>query len=170
LRDGILTTYALKPVAGFGSAGTGSTAKAPAIPTPFRYDVLISYRRQDPDKQFARELLKRLETDGDTVAIDERDFSPNETFMEEMDRCIRESRFTLAVMSPRYLESGNCVEEAIICKVLDMTERKRRIIPLMIEEVQLPAWLYNLVGVDFSDKDPLVDPYQRTKGAIGKPQ
>ena len=73
-------------------------------------------------------------------------------------------------MSPRYLESGNCVEEAIICKVLDMTERKRRIIPLMIEEVQLPAWLYNLVVVDFSDKDPLVDPYQRTKGAIGKPQ
>jgi hypothetical protein len=72
-------------------------------------------------------------------------------------------------MSPRYLESGNCVEEAIICKVLDMAERKRRIIPLVIEEVTMSTWLYNLVGVNFTDEDPLVDPYERTKTAIGNP-
>ena len=72
-----------------------------------KYDVLISYRREDPDKQFARDLLKTLEADGYKVAIDERDFDPAQTFLEEMERCIKESRFTLAVMSPRYLQSGN---------------------------------------------------------------
>jgi len=134
--------------------------------TNFRYDALISYRRQDPDKAFARDLLRKLETDGYSVAIDEQNFDPAQTFMEEMERCIKESRFTLAVMSPRYLESGNCVEEAIICKALDMSERQRRIIPLVIEEVKMPTWLYNIVGVNFTDADPLVDPYERIKQAL----
>jgi len=72
-------------------------------------------------------------------------------------------------MSPRYLESGNCEEEAIICKVLGMAERRRRIIPLVIENVTMPTWLYNIVGVQFTDPDPLVDPYERTKKALGNP-
>jgi hypothetical protein len=46
------------------------------VPKTFRYDVLISYRRQEPDKAFARDLLRKLEADGYTVAIDERDFAP----------------------------------------------------------------------------------------------
>lgn len=144
-------------------------SKESDMSTPYKYDVLISYRRQDPDKQFARDLLKKLETDGYKVAIDERDFDPSQTFVEELERCIKESRFTLAVISPRYLESGNCVEEAIICKVLDMSERRRRIIPLVIEQVTMPTWLYNIVGVNFTDIDPIVDPYERTKKALGNP-
>jgi hypothetical protein len=135
-----------------------------------RYDALISYRRLDPDKEFSRDLLKKLEADGYKVAIDERDFDPAQTFLEEMERCIKESRFTLVVMSPRYLASGNCVEEGIICKVLDMGARRRRIIPLVIEHVTMPTWLYNIVGVNFTDSDPIADPYERTKQALGTPQ
>jgi hypothetical protein len=124
------------------------------------FDAFISYRRQDPDKAFARNLLKHLEAAGLKAAIDEH-FDPAATFLEEMERCIKESRYTLAVMSPRYLESGNCVEEAIICKVLDMAERRRRIIPLTIESVTMPTWLYNVVGINFTDPNPLVDPYAK---------
>jgi len=29
--------------------------------------------------------------------------------------------------------------------------------------------LYNIVGVQFTDPDPLVDPYERTKKALGNP-
>ncbi len=139
------------------------------MPHTPRYDVLISYRRQDPDKAFARALLKRLEAVGLTVAIDERDFDPAATFLEEMERCIKESRFTLTVASPRYFESGNCIEESIICKVLDMSERRRRLIPLVIEAVQMPTWLYNIVGVNFTDSDPLVDPYKKLIAKLSNP-
>ena len=38
----------------------------------YKYDAFISYRRQDPDKAFARRLLKDLEYDGYKIAIDER--------------------------------------------------------------------------------------------------
>ena len=50
-----------------------------------------------------------------------------------------------------------------------MGERKRRIIPLVIEPVAMPTWWYNIVGVNFADVDPIVDPYERTKQALGNP-
>jgi hypothetical protein len=137
--------------------------------TPIRYDVFISYRHGGPDQTFARQLVAGLEADGYRVAIDERDFAANASFLQEMERCIRESRFTVAVISPRYLESGNTGEEAMITKVLDMGDRTRRLIPLIIEPVAMPVWLYGIVGIDWTKRDPLVDPFDRLKATLGAP-
>jgi hypothetical protein len=135
----------------------------------YRYDAFVSYRRQEPDKAFARKLLKDLEALGYVVALDERDFAANEPFLTEMERCVKESRFTLAVVSPRYFDSGNCQEEAIICKVLDMGERKRRLVPLTIEKVEMPTWMYGITGISFTDKDPLVQPLEKLKVLLENP-
>jgi formylglycine-generating enzyme required for sulfatase activity len=132
----------------------------------FRYDAFLSYRRKEPDRGFARSLLARLESEGLKLAIDERDFSPEATFLEEMERCICESRFTLTLLSPRYFESGNTTEEAVLCKVLDMAERRRRLIPLVLEPVERPGWLYNITGIDFTDPQPLVDPFEKLLAAL----
>ena len=134
-----------------------------------QYDVFVSYRHEGVDKTFAIELVSALEADGYRVAIDERDFPANSSFLEEMERCIRESRYTVAVVSSRYLESGNTREEAVICKVLDMADRKRRLIPLIIEPVSMPAWLYGIVGIDLTKRDPLVDPFLKLKATLGPP-
>jgi TIR domain len=154
----------LPAVVGGAASGVRADANAPPV-----YDVFISYRHGGRDAEFARQLLDTLENDGYRVAIDERDFPANAAFLEEMERCVRQSRFTVAILSPRYLESGNCQEEAIVCKVLDMGERRRRLIPLMIESVALPAWLYGIVGIDCTKLDPLVDPIEKLKGTIGSP-
>lgn len=137
--------------------------------TPARYDVFVSYRRGGADKAFATELVSALEADGYRVAIDERDFRANASFLEEMERAVRESRFTLALISSRYLESGNTLEEATICKVLDMGDRQRRLIPIVIEQVAMPAWLYGIVGIDVTKRDPLVDPFDKLKATLGAP-
>ncbi len=140
------------------------------MPEPaYAFDAFISYRRQEPDKQFARELLRSLQAKGYQVAFDEITFSPQASFLEEMERCVRQSRFVLAVVSPQYFDSGNTQEEAILTKVMDMAERKRRLIPLMIEEVELPYWLYNLVGIHFTDPDPLIPLLDRVFSALGSP-
>ena len=115
------------------SAGAAAAVDGGRRSVAARYDVFVSYRHDPVDRAFATELVAALEADGYRVAIDERDFPANASFLQEMERCIRESRFTVAVISPRYLESGNAQEEAIICKVLDMGDRKRRLIPLVIE-------------------------------------
>jgi hypothetical protein len=136
---------------------------------PIMYDVFISYRHEGEDKRFARDLVSALEAEGYRVAIDERDFPANASFLQEMERAIRQSRFTVAVISARYLESGHTEEEAILTRVLDMGDRKRRLIPLVIESVSLPAWLYGIVGIDWTKRDPLVDPFDKLKATLGPP-
>ncbi len=135
----------------------------------YAFDAFISYRRQEPDKSFARNLLQSLQTQGYRVAFDEITFSPEASFLEEMERCVRTSRFVLAVVSSRYFDSGNTQEEAILTKVMDMRDRKRRLIPLILEEIELPYWLYNLVGIHFTDPDPLVQPLDRLFNTLGVP-
>jgi hypothetical protein len=140
------------------------------IASNYKYDAFISYRRQEPDKGFARRLLKDLERAGYKIAIDERDFRSVGAFLEEMERCIKESRFTLCIVSPGYLKSGNCVEEAVICKVLDMSERIRRLLPLTIEKAETPTWMYGIVGIDFTASDPLIAPLDKLKSDLGSPR
>ena len=133
------------------------------------YDVFISYRRARRDKRFALQLLRDLEHLGYRVALDERDFDASASFLEEMERCVRNSRFTLAVVSPQYLQSGHCQEEAILCKVLDMGERKRRLVPLVIQKVEMPAWMFGIVGVDFTKTNPVIPPLEKLVNTLGKP-
>lgn len=134
-----------------------------------RYDVFLSYRHQEPDATFAWELVTELEDRGYRVAIDRRDFAAHETVLEEMERAVRESRFTLAVVSPRYFESGHTVEEAVICKALDLRERQRRLIPVTIERTEMPLWLAGLVGVDCVDPNPRLEPLDQIVAALGPP-
>jgi hypothetical protein len=141
------------------------SGEAPAL----RYDVFISYRHGASDTAFARQLLASLEAEGYAVAIDERDFPANAGFLQEMERCIRQSRFTVAIISARYFDSDNTQEEAIISKVLDLSERKRRLIPVIIEPVPMPAWLYGIVGVNFTAPDPLIDPLDKLTATLGTP-
>lgn len=114
-------------------------------------------------------MLRDLEADGYKVAIDERDFRANEPWPTEMERCLKESRFTLTVLSPRFRQSGNCEEETLIQTVLDLSERKRRLIPLIFEQVELPTLIYLVTGIDYTAMDPLVDPYERLKQTLGEP-
>ena len=152
-----------------GARVSSSAPSSRVAPTTLRYDVFISYRHGGRDTLFARELLAGLEHAGYAVAIDERDFPANASFLLEMERCIRQSRFTVAILSPRYFESGHTEEEAILTKVLDMHDRKRRLIPMVIEPVQMPAWLFGIVGIDCTKSDPLIDPFDKLRSTLGAP-
>jgi hypothetical protein len=129
----------------------------PTLPV---FDAFVSYRHVEPDRTLAFELLETLEARALRVAIDARDFSPNEHFLSEMERCIRQSRFVLCVITSQYVQSDHTSEEAIISKTLDLAERRRRLVPLIFERVELPVWLHGLVGIDFTP-GAIVDPRER---------
>ena len=183
-RSRVASTYFLWApflIASIASAVLGTAARrltvpassriaAPAVPdAPSRYDVFISYRHGGADTDVALQLLQALESDGYVIAIDERDFPANASFLQEMERCIRESRYTVAIVSPRYFESGHTEEEAIISRVLDMGQRRRRLIPFIIQPVAMPAWMFGIVGIDSTKADPLVDPIDKLKATLGPP-
>jgi hypothetical protein len=146
----------------------GVPKSEPAAPV-VRYDAFVSYRHGGADEEFARDLVRALEEQGYRIAIDARDFRAEQSFLEEMERCIRQSRFTLALISSRYVGSGNCEEEAVICKVLSMADRRRRLVPLMLEKVDVPVWLYDIVGVDFAAPDPMIEPVEKLRALLGAP-
>jgi len=129
------------------------------------YDAFLSYRHGDPDRRYAADLLEALESRGLRVAIDARDFRGNEHVVSEMERCIRQSRLVLCVVTARYVGSGYCSEEAIISKTLDLTERRKRLVPLFYERVPLPVWLDGLVGVDCT-ASASVDPIESLVGLL----
>jgi TIR domain len=129
------------------------------------YDAFLSYRHIEPDKTHATNILDSLESRGLRVAIDFRDFAPNQHFLSEMERCIKESRFVLCVLTTQYLDSDNTSEEAIISKTLDMADRRKRLVPLIFDRVELPVWLHGLVGIDFSESAS-VDPFERLIGLL----
>lgn len=153
-----------------GRSETQAQAASQPSSTEFGYDVFLSYRRQEPDLSFARGLVRKLEADGFRVAIDERDFDANAHFLTEMERCVKASRFTLAILSPRYFDSDNTQEEAVICKVWDMSERKKRLIPLVYEKVAMPVWLYGITGIDWNSDSPLITPYDKLKRTLANPR
>jgi hypothetical protein len=136
---------------------------------PAVFDAFISYRHGEPDSSYAEEILGALEDKGFRVAIDFRDFAPNQHFLSEMERCITTSRFVLCVVTSRFLESGHTSEEALISKTLDMTERKMRLVPLIFEAVELPVWLHGFVGIDFRST-ARVDPIERLIELVSRNQ
>jgi hypothetical protein len=142
-----------------------ATPPSPTLPQPPIYDAFLSYRHAEPDRTHATEILAAVESRGLRVAVDFRDFEPNQHFLSEMERCIRQSRFVLCVVTGRYLDSDNCSEEAIISKTLDLADRRKRLVPLIFERVEVPVWLHGLVGIDFTDAAP-VDPVARLVGLL----
>ena len=141
-----------------------SPRRAAVVPAPMRdspvYDAFISYRHSEPDRSHAAEILESLESKGLRVSIDVRDFAPNEHFLAEMERCIKQSRYVLCIVTSQYLDSDHTSEEAIISKTLDLAERRKRLVPLIFDRVALPVWLHGLVGIDFTPGAG-VDPIDR---------
>jgi hypothetical protein len=39
----------------------------------------------------------------------------------------------------------------------------------VIEPVALPVWLYGIVGIDWTKRDPLVDPFDKLTATLGAP-
>ncbi len=112
----------------------------------YKYDVFVTYRGGQ-DASEANALYDILVHHDLIPAIDSRDFLPTETFLDEMARCVKESRYTIALVSSRYATSHFTQEEAIMQKILDNREKMRRFIVSYIEDVEAPLWMQSLVGI-----------------------
>lgn len=128
------------------SGGADSSPRAPA-PPPDAYDVFISYSHDDEDWTL-NNLRKRLEAHGVRVRIDS-DFTIGDYSVAAMEEAILHSRHTLAVLTPQWVESQWTSFESMLA----VTEGplRRRLLPLLLKECKLPAYIKALVRADFTD-------------------
>jgi len=134
--------------------------QAPALPAAtttadgFAYDVFLSYRQQEPDKTWVRKTLRpKLEADGLRVCIDHRDFRLGAPLVTEMARAVEQSRYTLAVLSPRYLTSNFAELENVLAEHLGLEQSQRRLLAVMREECQPRLGMRARLWLDMSDDD-----------------
>lgn len=121
-----------------------------APPAPQRekkYDVYISYSHLDKDWVVAN-LIPRLKKARLSFFIDINNLKPGETWNQVLFEGIRQSRSVLLVISSAYFQSTFTSQEtssAVEQSKIDGTT----VIPLRLEEVDIPDPLYGIYFIDF---------------------
>ncbi|NEO99305.1 MAG: TIR domain-containing protein [Symploca sp. SIO2E9] len=134
--------------------GKAATPLPTTSPTDaYEYDLFISYNPKDKgDKTWVRKtLFPYLESQGLKVSIDFR-FPLGLPEIACRERAIQQSRYTLVILSPAYLESGYS-EENLVAQHLGLEESKYRLIPIMHEPCTPRLGLRILFLLDMTDED-----------------
>lgn len=135
--------------------------------TASRYDVFLSYSHHD--QNWVRGwLLLCLDNANLKVCIDFRDFEAGAPSVTEMERAVRDSTKTAIVLTPEYLASGWAEFENIMAQSLDPGSRKRRLLPLLLKQCELPLRISNLTYLDFTAPDQWNFQLERLIAAIRK--
>jgi hypothetical protein len=142
----------------------GGKSSVPPEPSPmplpdgFEYDVFVSYRQRAPDKGWVRKVLvPQLEALGLRVCVDYRDFRLGAVLIKEMERAVVTSRYTLAVLSPQYLQSNFTEFENLIAEHLGLEAGARRLLLVMREDCQPRLSLRSRLWLDMTDDEEFAE-------------
>ncbi|HEU4404121.1 MAG TPA: TIR domain-containing protein [Polyangiaceae bacterium] len=126
----------------------------PASGDAFRYDAFISYRREEPDRNWVeKRLVPRLEGFGLRLCLEKRDFRLGASRLREMERAVAESRYTLAVLSPVYLGGSFEDFEALLAQHQATEERAPRFVPLLREDCGPRLGIRAVLSLDMRDEE-----------------
>jgi hypothetical protein len=117
------------------------------------YDAFVSYRREPPDREWVEKaLVPRLEALGLKLCLPHRDFRLGAPRVREMERAVEQSRYTIAVLTPRYLEGAFEDFQAVLAQHLGLDERAPRLIPLLREDCRPSLGIRTTEWLDVSDQ------------------
>jgi hypothetical protein len=137
---------------------------------PFRYDTFISYRQQEPDKTWVRQtLVPALETAGLRVFVDHRDFQLGAPLVTEMARAVEQSRTTVAVLTPAYLEGRFTELENVLAEHLGLEEQAVRLLYVVREPCEPPLRMRARLRLDLTTADQVAEGLPRLIDALREP-
>ncbi|XP_077982516.1 uncharacterized protein LOC144437448 [Glandiceps talaboti] len=101
-----------------------------------RFDAFVSVKGDTPDEVFVyRTLLPTLEKKyGFQLCLHHRDFIIGEAIVENIITSIKDSRRTILILSPAFVESEWCDYEVLMAH-REMIGLKQKLIPLMFDDV-----------------------------------
>ncbi|ESO86685.1 hypothetical protein LOTGIDRAFT_166958 [Lottia gigantea] len=100
------------------------------------YDAFISYKSSKSDEQFVvQKLYPKLEKELDfKLCLHFRDFLPGEAIANSIIQAIQNSRRTIMILTPNYIESEWCRLEYQTAQH-EMLKLKHKIIPIILEDI-----------------------------------
>jgi hypothetical protein len=122
-------------------------------------NVFISYSAHDSDAAniLMKHLPKYFEQTDIKVFVDDADLKPGENWREEMETAIGSCDTFLVLVSNAARNSAVCSTEwSAICE-RKWAEPSVRVIPILMDEAEIPAFLKNLRALDGRDRSRLLD-------------
>jgi len=113
-------------------------------------DVFISYAHAD--QAWVRVLAENLHQSGLNVFFDEWEIAPGDVLAHKLDEGIRNSRNGVLVVSQAAFERP-WVKEEYAAMMTRAVAGQQRLIPVLIEDAEMPPLLASRVWVDFRNAD-----------------
>jgi hypothetical protein len=136
------------------AGGESTEQKEPPPDDGFVYDVFVSYRHRDPDKKWVRKtLVPALRAEGLKVCLDVDSFIPGNFVVKEMERAVEQSRYTVAVLSPSYLESGFTDFEQTLAQHMELEKRRKRYLGILLEPCEPSLSVRARFWLEMTDED-----------------
>lgn len=118
-------------------------ANAPVLATTkqvvdaYQYDVFLSYRHSEPDGSWVRkQLVPALKAAKLKVCFDGdyKCFRAGEPILKSMEKAVIQSRYTVAVLSPDYEDSGFTEIENLLAQHLGAENKQKRFLGVLYRE------------------------------------
>jgi len=128
------------------SAWRWATQDSPPQPVKSDVDCFISYA--GPDRRWAEWIAWQLEDVGFTTLVAGWDFVPGLNLVAAMEEGIRRAKRVIAVLSQSYVGSAYTTEEWQAAIAADPAGTAPKLLPILVEDCELPPLLRQLVYVD----------------------
>ena len=127
--------------------------------------VFISHSCQD--KHFARRLARDLQSSGAKVWIDEAELNIGDSLIEKIRRGIDSMDFLAVLLSRASVASEWVKKEVDIAMNQEIKNRRVKVLPILVEDCQLPGFLVGKVYADCTSESHYQDALPRLRRAIG---
>lgn len=115
-------------------------------------DFFVSYNSHD--ESWAEWIAFQLENAGYSTIVQKWDFRPGTNFVLEMDEAAKRAERTILVMSPSYVGSSFTPSEWAAGFARDPRGLERRLIPVVVESVDVQGLLSQVVHINVVGRDP----------------
>lgn len=105
------------------------------------------------DRAFARRLASDLRAAGHVVWIDEAEINIGDSLVEKIREAIDEVDYVAAILSGASIQSEWVKRELDIASNREIEEKKVVVLPLLLEEVDLPGFLKGKLYGDFRKQE-----------------
>jgi hypothetical protein len=112
----------------------------------YKYDLFISYSHKDSD-WVRGTLLPKLKKHGFSVFVDLY-FKGGAFGPAQMEEGVKDSKRVIAVFTSAYFESEWATLENVMAQILDPAARKRKLVPVLRENCDIPL---RLAGIHYRD-------------------
>lgn len=152
----------------------GGAAAALALPPPpddKAYDAFLSCCQSDPDDRawVTGTLIPYLEGVGLKLCLEDRDFRLGAAKLDEIDRAVTTSRYTIAVFTPAYLASAWADYQSVLAAYLSADSGQPRFVPLLRRPCKLALHDRMTEALDVSRDPEVPAALQRLALALRQP-